>query len=229
MKKQKQKTHTIIISDIHLGSSVAQPKKVMTMLEHYSFRKLILLGDVFESLNFDNLSQDGWELLKYIGKLSKTKKIRWVEGNHDRGLSQIVSALMGAKIEEVYHWQYKKKKYLAIHGHQFDRFLIDNALLSWMSTVLYNFVQKIDFKDKRMSRFIKRRSKGWLRISEKVFRSAVLYGKLKGADFVFCGHTHKAMKKKRFGIRYYNSGCWTDACLSYITIDEDQIKIHRFK
>jgi UDP-2,3-diacylglucosamine pyrophosphatase LpxH len=226
-KKQLTKTHTIIISDIHLGSSVAQPRKVLKILQEYSFRKLILLGDVFESLNFKNLSQDGWELLQYIGKLSKTKKIRWVEGNHDKGLSSIVSALVGAKIKKVYQWQYKKEKYLAIHGHQFDRFLIDNVIISYISTILYNILQKIDFKDKRMSRFVKRKSKGWLRISEKIFKSAVLYGKLKGVKYVFCGHTHKAMKKKRYGIKYYNSGCWTDTPCAYITIDEKGVEIHK--
>ena len=226
-KEKKQKTHTIIISDIHLGSAVAQPKKVLETLKKYSFRKLILLGDVFESLNFKNLSQDGWELLQYVGKLSKTKKVRWVEGNHDKGLSQIVSALVGAKIKKVYRWQYKKEKYLAIHGHQFDRFLVDNVVISYVATILYNFLQKIDFRDKRMSRFVKRKSKGWLKISEKIFHSAVLYGKLKGVKYVFCGHTHKAMKKTRYGIRYYNSGCWVDSPCAYITIDKDEIKIHK--
>ncbi len=227
IKKQLLKTHTLIISDIHLGSSVAQPKKVLETLKKYSFKKLILLGDVFDNLNFKNLSQDGWELLQYFGKLSKTKKVRWVEGNHDKGLSEIISALVGAKIKKVYHWQYKKEKYLAIHGHQFDRFLVDNVIISYMATVLYNLLQKIDFKDKRMSRFVKRRSKGWLKISEKVFKSAILFGKLKGAQYVFCGHTHRAMKKTRYGIKYYNSGGWVDTPCSYITIDDNGIKIHK--
>ncbi len=225
--KKKEKTHTIVVSDIHLGSSVSQPKKLLETLEKYSFRKLILLGDVFESLNFDNLSQDGWELLKYIGKLSRTKKVRWVEGNHDKGLSQIVSALVGAEIKNVYRWQYRNRKYLAIHGHQFDRFLVNNFAMSYIATVLYKFIQKIDFKDKRMSCFVKRRSKGWLKMSEKVFHSAVLYGKIRGVDYVFCGHTHKAIEKTRYGIKYYNSGCWADTPCTYITIDKDKIEIHK--
>ena len=226
-RKNQNKIHTLIISDIHLGSSVSQTKTLLGVLKKYSFKKLILLGDVFESLNFNHLSQENWEFLQYIGKISKTAKIRWVEGNHDKGLSEIVSALVGAKIKKVYCWQYKKEKYLAIHGHQFDRFLIDNVVISYMATILYNFLQKIDFRDKRMSRFVKRKSKGWLRISEKIFRSAVLYGKLRGAKYVFCGHTHKAMEKTRFGIKYYNSGCWTDASCSYITINGNEIKIHK--
>jgi UDP-2,3-diacylglucosamine pyrophosphatase LpxH len=166
-------------------------------------------------------------LLKYIGEISKTKKVRWIEGNHDEGLSQIISALLGAKIKKVYSWKYKNKKYLAIHGHQFDRFLVDNFVISYIATLLYRLTQKIDFKDRRMSRFVKRKSKGWLRMSEKVFHSAVLYGKLKGANYVFCGHTHKSVEKIKNGIKYYNSGCWTDVPCAYITIDRDNIKIHK--
>ena len=118
--KKLEKTHTLIISDIHLGSYVSQADRVLELLKSYSFKKLILLGDIFENLNFNNLSQDHWKLLAYVGKISKTKKVRWVEGNHDKGLSRIIGPLMGAKIYKNYHWQYKNEKYLAIHGHQFD-------------------------------------------------------------------------------------------------------------
>jgi UDP-2,3-diacylglucosamine pyrophosphatase LpxH len=224
-KTKKKKTHTIIISDLHLGSPVSQPEKTLEMLEGYSFRKLILLGDIFDNLDFRNLSRGCWELLNYIGKISVDKKVRWVMGNHDKGLGDVFGSLMNASIYKVYSWQYKQKKYLAIHGHQFDRFLIDNAFISYAANKIYDFVQRLDFEDKRISHFLKRKSKGWLRLSEKVASSALLYGKKHEANYVFCGHTHKAMEKSKKNVKYYNSGCWTDSPCSYITIDEKEIKI----
>lgn len=229
MGNKKQTTHTIIISDTHLGSSVSRAKKATELLKSWNFRKLILLGDIFDNLDFRNLPQEHWDFLAYVGKLSQKKKVRWVEGNHDKGLSEIFAALIGAKIYKTYEWQYKKEKYLAIHGHQFDRFLVNNVFLSYAASAVYNFIQKIDFKDKRISHFLKKRSKGWLRLSEKVAKSAILYGRLKGAKYVFCGHTHKSMKKRKKGVKYYNSGCWTDTPSTYITIDHKQIKIHKVK
>lgn len=227
-EQEKKSTHTLIVSDLHLGSKASQPEKVRKFLESFSFRKLVLLGDVFDSLDFRYLSSEAWELLRYIGKLSKDKKVRWVKGNHDNGLSDVFGSLMNAKIYETYTWHFKEKKYLAIHGHQFDRFLVDNAIFSYLATVFYDFVQRIDFKDHRMSHCIKRKSKGWLRLSEKVARGAIVYGMKHEADYVFCGHTHKALEKSRDHIRYFNSGCWTDSPCTFITIDEKEIEIREY-
>ena len=196
MTKRKQKIHTLVISDLHLGSGVSQAEKVEKFLKSLDFHKLILLGDIFDSLDFRDLVPEDWSLLHHIGKLSKSRKIRWVEGNHDNGLSEIFGAMLGAKVYEEYHWQYKGKKYLAIHGHQFDRFLVDNAVISYIASMIYLWIQKIDFKDKRLSHFIKETSKGWLHLSHKVATKAIKYGKKHEADYVLCGHTHKAMKLK---------------------------------
>jgi len=228
-KNKLEITHTIIISDLHLGSSVSQPAKVLKMLRGHSFRKLILLGDIFDSLDFRNLSQEAADLINFIGEISKEKKVRWIEGNHDFGLSRIFGPLMGAKVyKEKYDWEYEGKKYLAIHGHQFDRFLVDNAIISSLATGLYNFIQRIDFEDKKISHFLKKTSKGWLRLSEKVSDSAILYGKERRADYVFCGHTHKAMHKIVNSINYYNGGCWTDTPCAYITVDGENIDINYY-
>jgi UDP-2,3-diacylglucosamine pyrophosphatase LpxH len=225
---EKKKTHTLIVSDLHLGTDVSQPERVLGLLKSYSFRKLILLGDIFDSLDFRNISKNSLELISHIGKISKEKKVRWIVGNHDEGLADVFGPLMNARIYEVYEWQYESEKYLAIHGHQFDRFLVDNAFLSYAATRVYNFIQKFDNEKKSISHYIKRNSKGWLRLSEKVAKSALRYGKERGADYVFCGHTHKTLEKSLNGTKYYNSGCWTDTPCNYITIDGSNIKIHDY-
>ena len=226
----ENKTHILIISDLHLGSKVSQPKKALEMLKTYNFQKLILLGDVFDSLDFRYLDQDAWDFLTYIGHISKdNKKVRWVIGNHDEGLSQIFKSLMNADVYEAYAWKYAGEKYLAIHGHQFDRFLINNSFLSYLATRVYDFIQRVDpTKDKRFSHWVKRSSKGWLRLSEKVYHSAIKYAQKEEAKYVFCGHTHKAMEKSHNGIKYFNSGCWTDIPCTFITIDEKNIQIHEY-
>lgn len=227
-KKEIKKTHTLIISDLHLGTEVANPKKVLKLLKSYTFRKLILLGDVFDNMDFRHLDKESWALLGYIGKISKDRRVRWVIGNHDSGLADIFRTLIDAKIYETYTWKYNHEKYLAIHGHQFDRFLVNNAIISYLATVIYNLIQKLDSEKKTFSRFLKRQSKGWLRMSEKVARGAMQYGKKHEAAYVFCGHTHRAVEKSNHTVKYYNSGCWTDMPCSYITIDKDAIKIHEY-
>lgn len=227
MDEQNKKAHTIILSDFHLGSRVSRSKKIYELLKDFKFKKLILLGDVFESLNFGHLKENDWKLLSLISEFSKTRKVKWVRGNHDRDFSKFFQTFTGAKVYRFYRWRYNHKKYLAIHGHQFDNFLVNNAVISFLATVLYNFIQLIDFSDKRISHFIKRSSKGWLRLSEKVAKRALLYAKLMQVDYIFCGHTHKALERKRRGVKYYNCGCWTDVPSTYITIDEEKIEINK--
>ncbi len=134
---------TLIVSDVHLGSEVSRAKDLLEMLRTHTFNRLILLGDIFADLNFKRLKKEHWELLSYIRKLSNPKRqteIVWVEGNHDTGLADVMSQLVGVKVYQELKWEFAGKKYLAIHGHQFDRFLVDNAFLSDIGAFLYLWI-----------------------------------------------------------------------------------------
>ena len=218
----RESVNTLIVSDIHLGSRVARPKAVRRLLERFDFKRLILLGDIFDDLNFTRLKKDHWNLLSYIRKLSNPDRkieVVWVEGNHDEGLAEIMSLMMGIKVYDEYCWETSGKKFLAIHGHQFDKFLTENVVISNVSSFVYDKVQRLDNESQSISRFIKRKSKGWLRLSNKVASEAMEYGRLKGADAVVCGHTHLSMSKESDYITYYNTGCWTDVPSTFIAID----------
>lgn len=227
--KLKNKTHTLIISDLHLGSRVSRAKAATEFLKGFEFRKLILLGDIFEDLNFNRLHSDDWKFLALLTHFSKTRKVRWIAGNHDKDLAKVFAALTGAKVYNVYKWRHKNKKCLAIHGHQFDNFLTNNPLLSVIAQRIYNFIQLVDFSDKRISRYIKRKSKLWMRNSEKVAARAILYARFRGIDCIFCGHTHKADQERKGKIRYFNSGCWTEIPSTYITVDGNKIEIYKYQ
>jgi len=226
---QKEFVDTLIVSDIHLGSRVSRAKEALTTLKKYSFNRLILLGDIFDDLNFERLNEDHWAFISHVRGLSESDnkiEVVWVIGNHDELLMKVMSHLMNMEAHRFYEWEYLGKKYLAIHGHQFDRFLSENIILSAIASSLYFFIQRIDTKKQRISRFIKRMSKSWLRLSEKIAKSASLFATFRKAQYVFCGHTHKAMQKEFKKNMYFNSGCWTDIPSNYITILEDKIITH---
>ena len=232
IKKKKneisKKTHTLILSDFHLGSKVSRSEKIVELLKSFDFKKLILLGDIFENLNFERLRESDWKLLFLISEISKKKKIIWVEGNHDKGLTNFFTLFPETKVFKVYRWKFNGKKYLAIHGHQFDSFMIDNFFLSYIANSVYNFIQLIDFPDKRISHFVKRKSKGWLRLSEKVANRAILYAQVQRVDYIFCAHTHRSDQRRKGRTHYYNSGCWTDTPSTYITLDREEVKIGKY-
>lgn len=229
----KKDVNTIIISDIHLGSEVARPKQLRKMLHGYSYERLILLGDIFDDLNFKRLKKEHWNLLSYIRKLSKPGKnpeVIWVEGNHDEGLSEIMSVLIGIEVYKEYSWEFEGKRFLAIHGHQFDRFLNENVIISNITSYIYTKLQKWGKENQSFPRYIKKKSKGWLRLSHKVADSAINYAQQHKADVVFCGHTHLQLSKNENGVEYFNSGCWTDIPSHYIVINHNgSIEMKEFR
>ena len=213
---------TLIISDIHLGSEVSRSGAVLETINFYDFKRLILNGDVFDDLNFKRLDKQDWRLLSLIRKYSNPKRgkeVVWVAGNHD-GASDILSHLLGVKVYEEYYWTFAGKKYIAIHGHQFDKFISENVVLTEVASFLYLLFQRLDTKKQCVSRWIKRKSKKWLRLSNKVGYDAIQYAKNKNADVIICGHTHIAGIIELDGVQYYNSGCWTDKPSQYLRISE---------
>ena len=223
---------TIIISDLHLGSEVSRASAALSMLKSASFNRLILLGDIFSDLNFGRLKKEHWRFLGYIRKLSNPKRdieVVWVEGNHDHGLSQVMSHLVGIRVYEEYAWEYEGKRHLAIHGHQFDRFLTRNLVLSQFLSALHLALQKMSFGKKRMIGFLERFDTAWLRLSAKVAAGALAHGRAKEVDRIFCGHTHEALSLKRDGVEYYNSGSWTQENATYIAVDHQGARVLEYR
>jgi len=148
-----------------------------------------------------------------------------VEGNHDHGLSQVRSHLVGIRVYQEYVGEFCGLRHLAVHGHQFDRFLSRNLLLSSFLSALHLALQKFAFGRKRMIGFLERFDTAWLRLSSKVAHGALAHGKSRNAQRVFCGHTHEATSLKRDGVEYYNSGSWTQDSTTYIAVDHQGARI----
>jgi hypothetical protein len=89
-------------------------------------------------------------------------------------------------------------------------------------------LQKLDFKNKPIVRLIDRLNTRWLRMSLKVSAGALQHARQHDAQRIFCGHTHQAVHVEADGIHYYNSGGWVDSRLTYLTVDEEGVRIHEF-
>lgn len=222
---------TLILSDVHLGAETSRAREATRVLKEKRFRRLILLGDIFADLNFGRLTKEHWKFLGFIRKLSNPKRgveVVWVEGNHDTGLTDIMSHLVGVRVYQEYAWNYMGLRHLAIHGHQFDNVGINNMRLNHLGTLCYFQIQRLDFKNKPIARMIDRLNTRWLRLSPKVASGALAHARFHQADRIFCGHTHDPMHQERDGIHYYNSGAWVDAKPTYITIDQEGVRIHEY-
>ncbi|HUO27390.1 MAG TPA: UDP-2,3-diacylglucosamine diphosphatase [Candidatus Aquilonibacter sp.] len=224
--------NTLILSDLHLGAETSHAREATCVLKENRFERLILLGDIFADLNFARLTKEHWKFLGYIRKLSNPKRhieVVWVEGNHDHGLANIMSHLVGVRVYQHYEWNYAGLHHVAIHGHQFDGFQVNSVRLSKLGTSLYLQLQKLDFKSKPIARLIDRLNTRWLRMSPTVASGALHYARQHGADRVFCGHTHEAIQMEKDGILYCNTGGWVDSRLTYATVDQQGVQIHEYR
>jgi UDP-2,3-diacylglucosamine pyrophosphatase LpxH len=223
----------VILSDLHLGSETSRAREALRLLRSLKFRRLVLLGDIFCDLNFRRLGKDHWRFLSYIRKLSNPKRgarVIWVEGNHDRGLVEVMSHLVGVPVYREYSWEEAGCTHLALHGHQFDRFLSAHGLMtSSIATSVYLTFQRLDGGQKRLSRMLDRWNTQWQRLTPDVAEGALKYAQSRGATRVYCGHTHEALQVFRDGIQYYNAGAWTNAVPTYITIDGQESAIHEYR
>jgi UDP-2,3-diacylglucosamine pyrophosphatase LpxH len=222
---------TVIISDLHLGSDVSRAAEALDFLQGANFRRLILLGDIFADLNFSRLTKEHWKFLAYIRKLSNPKndiEVVWVEGNHDHGLAEIMSHLVGVPVYQQYTWNYAGKSHMAVHGHQFDSFAIRNFKLTRLGQLVFLWLQKIDSKNKKFARYLDRLNTRWLRLSAQVAQGALSHAKQGKAERIFCGHTHVPLALEQDGVEYYNSGAWVDLRCTYITVSLEGVKIHDY-
>jgi UDP-2,3-diacylglucosamine pyrophosphatase LpxH len=223
---------TLILSDLHLGADMSRAHEALCVLRENQYRRLILLGDIFADLNFGRLKKEHWKFLGFIRKLSNPKReveVVWVEGNHDHGLAPIMSHLVGVRVYQEYQWEYRGLRHVAVHGHQFDDFVVNNFRVSYLfGTLLYLQLQKWDSKNKTLTRFLDRLNTRWGRLSSKVAAGALAHARHRQAARIFCGHTHAAMHKPQLGADYFNCGAWIDAHPTYITVGEQGVEIHEY-
>jgi UDP-2,3-diacylglucosamine pyrophosphatase LpxH len=212
---------TLIASDVHLGTDLSRPDALLATLQRYTFRRLILLGDILDDLNFSRLPRRHWELLAYLRTLCEPERkieVVWVGGNHDHLLSRLTHNFLGLPVHTRYQWRYEGKTFLAMHGHQFDSFIARHPLLTTGACFLYCTIQRLERNHHRLSHFLKHKSKTWLKVSELVAQGAVAYAVRRGADAIFCGHTHFSLSRMFGNVAYHNTGCWTEKPATFITI-----------
>jgi UDP-2,3-diacylglucosamine pyrophosphatase LpxH len=223
---------TLILSDLHLGADMSRARGALRVLQENQYRRLILNGDIFADLNFARLKKEHWKFLGYIRKLSNPKRnveVVWVEGNHDHGLIQVMSHLVGVHAYQEYEWNYHGVRHIAVHGHQFDSIRVTHGKFHYLfGTLLYLQLQKWDSKSKVLTRYLDRLNTRWMRMKSKVAAGALAHARHKHAARIFCGHTHAAQHIEQDGIEYYNSGSWVDEPPTWISVGEQGVQIHEY-
>jgi UDP-2,3-diacylglucosamine pyrophosphatase LpxH len=220
----------VIVSDIHLGSRTCQAKNLCalldSLLEDRRTARLILNGDVFDSIDFRRLHKSHWKVLSRLRKLAGRIEVVWLSGNHD-GSAEIVSHLLGVAVRDEYILESGGQRILILHGHSFDDFLDAHPVLTWVGDCIYWLLQGID-RTHYFAKLAKQGSKTFLRCARKIEEGAVAYARKKSCGAVCCGHTHHGVTNTDGAVHYFNSGCWTEVPGTYLTVANGNVELHSF-
>jgi UDP-2,3-diacylglucosamine pyrophosphatase LpxH len=135
-------------------------------------------------------------------------QVIWIRGNHD-GPADIVSHIVGVKILDEFIFDNGSIRLLIFHGDQFDHFITQYKWITKSAVKLFYGIQK--WFPHNAARWIRRWSKRFQRNSQLVQRTAIEYAQSKGCPYVTCGHTHLVLTAEVHGIRYFNTGTWTES------------------
>jgi UDP-2,3-diacylglucosamine pyrophosphatase LpxH len=221
----------VILSDLHLGSDNSQARPLSRLLQTIHDRelptaRLILNGDVFDSIDFRRLKKHHWKVLSLVRKLSDEVETIWICGNHD-GSADIISHLLGVEVRDDYVLETGGRRVLLFHGHVFDEFLDNHPILSRVADAVYFFLQWID-RSHYLAKVAKKGSKTFLRCAKKIEEGAIALAAKRGCDAVCCGHTHHAVVNTDGPVHYFNSGCWTEKPCTYLTVQDGDIRLHTY-
>lgn len=202
----------VVLSDLHLGSPMCQARLLEEFLDWAAdhSRMIVINGDIFDDLNFKRLTRRHFAVLKVIRRNTDRDDLQviWVRGNHD-GPADIVSHIVGVEIRDEYIFENGPVRLLIFHGDQFDYFITKLKWVTAAACKLFYGVQRLF--PHNASRWVRRVSKKFQRNSQLVQRTAIEYAQSKGCHYVTCGHTHLALEAEDRGVRYFNTGTWTEA------------------
>lgn len=222
------KHKTVVMSDLHLGSSGAKAVEATEFLKLNTCERLILNGDII----------DAWQLKKY-GSWKKTHtgffrvvlkmmekmntKVYYIRGNHDDFLDQVLPLVVGKnfQIRRDMILKSKNRKFLITHGDIFDSVTSHMKWLAHLGDYGYTFLLWLNkFYNKyrtlrglpyySLSQAIKQKVKAAVNFISDFEIKLTELARSKGCDGVICGHIHKPAMKEIDGIWYFNSGDWVE-------------------
>ncbi|RFC51663.1 MAG: UDP-2 [Verrucomicrobia bacterium] len=231
--KSTLRVRTVILSDVHLGTSDCKIREVNHFLRHVRCDKLILNGDII----------DGWQLRRggqwtkahtrfiriVLKKMEKRDtEVIYLRGNHDDILATFLPLdFENLRIVEDYIHEGPAGRYLVLHGDVFDTVTKNFVFLAHLGDWGYSLLLKINraysawraWRGKEywsLSKAIKARVKEAVSHISNFEDHIVQLARERGCTGVMCGHIHTAADKMMGGIHYLNSGDWVESLTAIV-------------
>ncbi len=234
---------SVFISDVHLGTRACQAESLLAFLREYPAHHLYLVGDI---IDFWSMSRGiHWSpaqntvIQKVLRRARHGEQVVFVPGNHDEALRDYRGSAFGdIRVEHEYvHETADGRRFLLIHGDDFDQVTRYHRWVAVLGDVAYNLLVRINGWLSRLRRLLgipgywslagyaKRRVKTALRFIFDFEDSVMRHVRERGLDGVICGHIHWAALKEMDGLIYANCGDWVDSCTAIVEHEDGRLEM----
>jgi UDP-2,3-diacylglucosamine pyrophosphatase LpxH len=116
---------------------------------------------------------------------------------------------------------------LITHGDDFDEIMPRSRAFMRAFKLMHHLRVKLGAKPVHVAEYAKKWKAFYRVLRKNVALNAVSCAVENGFEAVACGHTHYAEDKVVNGIRYVNTGAWTELPTHYLYITADDIALNR--
>lgn len=242
-----QLVRSIFLSDIHLGTAACQADRLLDFLRHYNCEYLFLVGDILDLWSMRRRGVRWSEaqntvVQKILKRARHDVQVVFVPGNHDEAAREHVGTLFGnIEVERDHvHVAADGRRYLLIHGDEFDKVMKHHAWVAMLGTYAYDVLVEINRWLSWLRRtlrlpgywslagYAKHRMKTAVDFVLNFEESVVRHAQERGMDGVICGHIHVAALHERDGIAYINCGDWVDSCTAVVEHFDGRMELVRW-
>jgi UDP-2,3-diacylglucosamine pyrophosphatase LpxH len=237
---------SIFLSDIHLGTRACQADRLLEFLREYESDHLFLVGD---SIDFWAMSRSiYWSpaqntvVQKILKRARHGVRVLFIPGNHDEAIREYVGTSFGdiQVVHDHLHTGADGKRYLLLHGDEFDTVTRYHRWLAVLGDRAYSFVVRLNIALSwirrtlgvsgywSLSGYAKRKVKSAVSFIYDFEESVVRNVRSRDLDGVICGHIHAATIRDIEGITYINCGDWVDSCTAIVEHGDGRMELVRW-
>jgi UDP-2,3-diacylglucosamine pyrophosphatase LpxH len=212
-----------IVSDVHLGSAFCHSDAFVSWLKSLPPDvALALNGDILDNVRHELPASHSTALSQLI-RASFERPVVWILGNHDDDLAwDDVGQIIIARHLEI------GTSLLVTHGDYFDDIMPRSRILIRLFERLHMLRLRLGAPHVHVAQYAKRWRAFYRLLNDNIRKNAATSAQRNGFEAVACGHTHCTMDVTCNGIRYLNTGAWTEEPLHYLQLQDGKISLRLF-
>jgi UDP-2,3-diacylglucosamine pyrophosphatase LpxH len=212
----------IVVSDLHIGSRYFLRQNFAQFLNNIPEDvDFILNGDIINN-PYGKMDSADRQILERFGDMSLRQKVIWVRGNHDNGY---IPDNLG-KIQVKQHYALQKRLFVT-HGDFFDEVMPRSQMFIKAFKMMHDLRVKLGARPVHVAQYAKHWRRFYAYLRKNVMLNAVNYAAANGFEAVTCGHTHFAEEHFVNGIKYLNTGAWTEQPTFYVHVSANEITLKK--